>query len=75
INSGQVCNCAARIYVQESIADEFTGKLVKAMEGVSFGDPLEDRSVDYGPLINRQGFEKVESLVQGAVKEGAEICT
>ncbi|NIP98122.1 MAG: aldehyde dehydrogenase family protein, partial [Akkermansiaceae bacterium] len=29
INSGQVCNCAERIYVQESIADEFTGKLVK----------------------------------------------
>lgn len=28
INSGQVCNCAERVYVQESIADTFISKLV-----------------------------------------------
>ena len=34
INSGQVCNCAERVYVQERIADQFVEKLAAAMKGV-----------------------------------------
>jgi lactaldehyde dehydrogenase/glycolaldehyde dehydrogenase len=75
INSGQVCNCAERVYVHEKVADEFTEKLGKAMAGTRFGNPLEDQSVDYGPMINRQGFEKVDTMVKTAVTEGAEVVT
>lgn len=71
INSGQVCNCAERVYVQEGILDEFTEKLSAAMGEARFGDPMVDESVDYGPLINEAGFDKVEGLVRGAVEEGA----
>jgi lactaldehyde dehydrogenase/glycolaldehyde dehydrogenase len=75
INSGQVCNCAERVYVQRGVADQFVDKLTAAMQATRFGDPLADESVDYGPLINQAGFRKVDTLVRGAVAAGAAIST
>lgn len=75
INSGQVCNCAERVYVQRDIADQFSDKLATAMKATRFGDPLADESVDYGPLINEAGYQKVDALVRGAEKAGATIVT
>ena len=75
INSGQVCNCAERVYVQRHVADEFVEKLTAAMKATRFGDPLADESVDYVPLINQAGFRKVDTLVRGAVAAGATITT
>jgi lactaldehyde dehydrogenase/glycolaldehyde dehydrogenase len=75
INSGQVCNCAERAYVQKDVAEQFIEKLSAAMKATHFGDPLADESVDYGPLINEAGFQKVDALVRGAVKAGATIVT
>ncbi len=71
INSGQVCNCVERVYVQDTIADEFTEKLAAAMSAATFGDPGADESVDYGPLINEAGFDKVDGLVKSAIGAGA----
>lgn len=75
INSGQVCNCAERVYVQRSVAGQFVDKLSAAMKATHFGDPLADESVEYGPMINEAGFRKVESLVGSAVAAGAEVRT
>lgn len=75
INSGQVCNCVERVYVQRGVVDEFTERLACAMKDCRFGDPLADESVDYGPLINGAGFTKVDELVSGAVKAGASVVT
>jgi len=75
INSGQVCNCAERVYVDAKIADAFTEKLAEAMRSARYGDPGADETVDYGPLINRKGFEKVDALVAGARQAGAELVT
>ena len=76
INSGQVCNCAERVYVAAQASPiEFVDKLTAAMKASRFGDPLADESVDYGPLINEAGFRKVDALVRGAVAAGATIAT
>ena len=75
INSGQVCNCVERVYVQRRIATEFTEMLSAAMSATKFGDPGADDSVEYGPLINERGFEKVDGLVQRAVNAGANLIT
>lgn len=75
INSGQVCNCAERVYVQRAVAAEFTEKLTAAMAGTKFGDPMKNADVEYGPLINHAGGEKVEGIVQAALQEGAQITT
>ena len=71
INSGQVCNCAERVYVQRSVADEFVTKLSAAMRATHCGDPLQDETVAYGPLINEAGFHKVDRLVGSALRAGA----
>ena len=75
INSGQVCNCAERVYVQRRIADQFVDRLAAAMRASRFGDPLADESVEYGPLINEAGYRKVDSMVRGAVAAGATVVT
>jgi lactaldehyde dehydrogenase/glycolaldehyde dehydrogenase len=75
LNSGQVCNCAERVYVQARIVPAFTEMLADSMQKVHFGNPLEDESVDYGPLINENAFRKVDRLVNSAVKEGASVVT
>ena len=75
INSGQVCNCAERVYVQRSVAQEFIDKLSRAMQATHYGDPLKDETVEYGPLINEAGYRKVERLVGSAVASGAEVRT
>ncbi|HEV2274213.1 MAG TPA: aldehyde dehydrogenase [Acidobacteriaceae bacterium] len=75
VNSGQVCNCAERVYVHRSIAGQFADKLVAEMKSTHYGDPLEDETVAYGPLINEAGFNKVEKLVRSAVKAGAALLT
>jgi lactaldehyde dehydrogenase/glycolaldehyde dehydrogenase len=75
INSGQVCNCAERVYVQRSVAEEFVDKLSAAMRATHYGDPLLDETVEYGPLINEAGFRKVERLVGSAVNAGATLRT
>jgi len=75
INSGQVCNCAERVYVARSVAEEFVERLSKSMQASRFGDPLQDQSVDYGPLINEAGYRKVDTLVQSAVAAGASVVT
>jgi lactaldehyde dehydrogenase/glycolaldehyde dehydrogenase len=75
LNSGQVCNCAERVYVQRGIADEFVEKLAAVMRSTRYGDPLVDESVEYGPLINEAGFRKVDGLVRSAVTAGATVVT
>jgi lactaldehyde dehydrogenase/glycolaldehyde dehydrogenase len=73
INSGQVCNCAERVYVADKIIQPFVEKFAAAMKATSFGDPLGNAPVDMGPLINRAAVEKVSGMVDRAVKAGAEL--
>ena len=75
INSGQVCNCAERVYVDRKIADEFTERLAAEMKTARFGDPLKDEAIDYGPLVNKLGLDKVEGLVARALQAGATAVT
>jgi lactaldehyde dehydrogenase/glycolaldehyde dehydrogenase len=73
INSGQVCNCAERVYVEKSVADEFTEKMKQAMEAVTVGDPSAHPDIDMGPVINEGALHKIQDKVNLAVKEGAYI--
>jgi len=73
LNSGQVCNCAERVYVHRKIADEFTSKLAASMSKARYGNPFSEGELDYGPLINQPGLAKVQRLVDSAVAEGAQV--
>jgi lactaldehyde dehydrogenase / glycolaldehyde dehydrogenase len=72
-NNGQVCNCAERVYVQAPVADEFVGRLARAFEEVTLGDPLGNTGVGMGPLINRAAVDRVQAMVDRAVSKGAKI--
>ncbi len=74
INTGQVCNCAERVYVHEKIADEFIQKMTKAMEETNYGDPLRE-DVDMGPLINSNALKSVDGMVKRAIEQGAKMVT
>lgn len=71
-NSGQTCVCTNRIYVQEAIADEFTRRFADAVGGLRVGNPL-DTTTQVGPLIDRQGYAKVQSHLEDAVSKGATV--
>jgi len=72
-NSGQICNCTERIYVDKKIKDEFTGKLIESMRKIKFGNPLIDDDIDMGPMVNKDQQQKVAGIVDRAVKDGAEL--
>ncbi|WP_307743193.1 aldehyde dehydrogenase [uncultured Pantoea sp.] len=73
INSGQVCNCVERLYVQEAIYDRFIDALTAAFQQVTLGDPAEQSDVDMGPLISAAARDRVEQKVAEAVAAGASV--
>lgn len=73
INSGQVCNCAERVYVQKGIYDEFISRIKTAMEQVTFGNTAEKKALDMGPLISAAALKRVEDKVAKAVSQGAKV--
>ncbi|MFT3816682.1 MAG: NAD-dependent succinate-semialdehyde dehydrogenase [Rubrivivax sp.] len=71
-NAGQTCVCANRIYAHASIADELARKLAAATRKLVVGDPRSE-STEIGPLVDRQGLDKVVQHVEDAVSKGARI--
>ncbi len=71
-NAGQTCVCANRIYVQDSVYEEFADKLVAAVSKLRVGDGFE-QGIEIGPLIDRAALAKVERLVSNAVSMGAHV--
>lgn len=75
INTGQVCNCAERVYVQRQVADAFIDRVAHAMAATRYGDPSLQADLDMGPLINQAGLDKVAQMVRTAVGQGAQVVT
>ncbi|HSV81394.1 MAG TPA: aldehyde dehydrogenase [Ramlibacter sp.] len=73
LNSGQVCNCAERVYVERSVVGAFTEKIVALMKSTTYGDPMLDRSVTMGPLVSAAQLSKVSAAVDQARKQGARV--
>ncbi len=71
-NSGQVCVAANRVLVQESVAEEFGKRLAREAARLVVGRGT-DPGAQVGPLIDRQGFEKVAEHVAQAREAGAEV--
>ncbi|AVO55326.1 aldehyde dehydrogenase [Ectopseudomonas mendocina] len=75
INTGQVCNCAERVYVERKVADQFIDRIASAMAATRYGDPSAQADLDMGPLINQAGLDKVAQMVRTAVGQGAQVIT
>jgi lactaldehyde dehydrogenase / glycolaldehyde dehydrogenase len=71
-NCGQVCTCNERTYVHESLYDEFVERFVEAASALRMGDPMRE-DVQMGPKVSEPELEKVEAMVEGAVRQGASV--
>ncbi|MCQ6265468.1 NAD-dependent succinate-semialdehyde dehydrogenase [Fictibacillus sp. WQ 8-8] len=69
-NAGQTCICINRVYVHENKYEEFTKLLVEATRKLKVGNGM-DEGTDIGPIINRDGYEKIKEHVGNAVEKGA----
>ncbi len=70
LNAGQVCTSSERIYVHQSIAQEFVVKLADFTKGLVVG-PGMNPDTDIGPMIGAENRRKVEAHVADAIKRGA----
>lgn len=69
-NAGQSCCSIERVYVHESVYDEFLDRLVAEAKALKLGDPL-DRSTTLGPLVKAEAAEFVRGQIGDAVAAGA----
>lgn len=73
-NAGQTCVCANRIYVQSGIYDEFIEIFTQKVKNLKIGNGL-DKNTDIAVLVNQDGLDKAQRLLDSAVKDGATIIT
>jgi aminomuconate-semialdehyde/2-hydroxymuconate-6-semialdehyde dehydrogenase len=71
-NSGQICLCTSRIFIQESIYDMFVTEFIKTVSKIKVGDP-KDKTTTMGPLISVEHREKIEYYVKLGLEEGGKI--
>ena len=74
LNQGQICLCGSKILVQEEIFEEFCTEFAKHVETLKVGDPLDEASF-MGPLISKQHFDKVHSMISLARTENGKFLT
>ncbi|MUK88672.1 aldehyde dehydrogenase family protein [Ornithinibacillus sp. L9] len=73
-NTGQSCEARSRMFVHESIYDEFMEQFVAKTKKLKLGDPF-DKGTHVGSIISRSQLEKIDAYVQSAVEDGATILT
>lgn len=73
IYSGQVCNCAERVYVEESIHDQFLEMVTAKMKALKVEDAFSDNNPDMSAMVSKPQLDKVAEMVEFAKKEGAEV--
>ncbi|XP_056604365.1 mitochondrial 10-formyltetrahydrofolate dehydrogenase isoform X1 [Triplophysa dalaica] len=71
-NKGENCIAAGRLFVEESIHDEFITRVVEEIKRMKIGDPL-DRSTDHGPQNHKAHLDKLVEYCEIGVKEGATL--
>ena len=74
LNTGQVCLCAERVYVERPIFDRFVSALKQKAESYNMGWPT-DKATNLGPLISKEHRDKVLSYYSLAKQEGATVVT
>jgi len=74
INCGQSCIASKRFILDKKISNKFVEKFVQKAEKLKLGDPMSE-DTDIGPLVNEQGLNNIESIVNESIKEGAELLT
>jgi succinate-semialdehyde dehydrogenase / glutarate-semialdehyde dehydrogenase len=71
-HAGQACITANRVYVEESIFEDFLQKLADKTSQLKLGHGTE-KDTTMGPLTTDRGMQKAQTHVQDALKHGAKV--
>ncbi|XP_050677566.1 cytosolic 10-formyltetrahydrofolate dehydrogenase [Leptidea sinapis] len=71
-NKGENCIAAGRLFIEESIHDEFVRRVVEETKKICIGDPL-NRGTAHGPQNHKAHMDKLIEFCQQGVKEGAKL--
>jgi betaine-aldehyde dehydrogenase len=74
VNCGQDCTAATRVYVQDSIYDQFMASFLAKVKQIRVGNPAHE-STDMGPLISASQRATVEGFVERALRDGSNVLT
>ncbi len=67
---GQSCTSANRVYLQESISEQFIEKLKLEFSKIQIGNGLNEET-NLGPLINKAATDKISHLIADALAKGS----
>ena len=70
--AGQRCTSLRRLIIHESIADQFTQRLLSAYKSIRIGDPWED-GVLMGPLIDENSFDTMHRALDQIRDQGGKV--
>ena len=73
-NSGQSCNAPTRMLVQADQMAEAAKIAKEVAEQVEVGDPKQ-KGVSMGPVVSEAQYNKIQSLIEKGIEEGAELVT
>ena len=71
-NQGQICLCGSRIYVEETIFEQFKKDFVSKVSALKVGNPF-DSDTNVGALVSKPHMGKVQSYIKIAQEEGGVI--
>lgn len=73
-NQGQCCCAGSRLFVEESVHEEFVAKIVAKAAARKLGDPLNPETTQ-GPQVDRAQMDKILSYIQKGTDAGAKCVT
>ena len=71
-NQGQVCCAGSRLFVEESVKEEFQDKLKERAQRVTVGDPM-DKATQMGPQVSREQLDRIKGYMEIGRAEGATV--
>jgi len=70
--TGQRCTSLRRLVVHKSMYKLVCEKVAEAYQQISIGDPRDEKNL-IGPLIDEAAFEKMNSAIEQAIKQGGQV--
>ena len=71
-NKGEVCAAGSRLFLEQSVHDEFMSKLTERVKTLKVGDPM-DKATRMGPVVSKAQMETVLSYIEAGKEEGAQV--
>ncbi len=74
LNQGQCCCAGSRLFVQDTVHDQFVNRLAAKVQARRIGDPF-DPQTQQGPQVDQAQFDKILSYIDKGKQEGARVVT